>query len=191
MSLAVALKSLLALTGLWFAVYYLWRDYRVDAFRDHVFAIRDRMFLYAAQGNISFENPAYALLRDRMNMMLRHGHEFSMTRLLLVIAKQPVTPTPKTFVKWQEAVDELPKPISEKMKEFNLVFVVALVQHVIFYSFFRYMFIRPLMPLLNQFKVREVVDKPKVVRTFEQLETETAAQEARLKLKVQTQGVAA
>jgi len=49
----------MGLFGLWIVVNYLWRDFRNDAFREDIFSVRDEMFLYAAQNNISFDDPAY------------------------------------------------------------------------------------------------------------------------------------
>ncbi len=41
---------------------------RLDCFRQNMFSVRDELFDYAAAGNISFDNPAYILLRLQMNV---------------------------------------------------------------------------------------------------------------------------
>ena len=178
MNIEILCKSLVALLGVWFAVYYLWRDYRIDAFRDHLFSIRDRLFLFAAEGHISFEHPAYAILRDRMNLMLRHGDEFTLTRLLFILTlKSP--PKPETLVRWEAAVEGLPEWTQYKLKEFNFCFLSAVVQHVVYFSFFRYVILRPLMLLVRPLRFRKVVDRPQVTQTVEQLESRTAEREER------------
>src|SRR5271169_2813993 len=178
MNASIALKSVLTLLGLWFFVYYLWRDYRLDAFRDHVFSIRDRMFLYAANGNISFDHPAYTILRNRMNVLLRYGHEFTLARMILVLVNQDGFRS-SAIVQWETAVAELPEETQRKMREFNLCLAVALLQHMIYHSFFRYVLVRPFMFLINPFQVREIVELPNVVLTVERLESDALEQEAR------------
>jgi|SRR6267378_234199 len=178
MNFYVALKSILGLFGLWFFVYYLWRDYRLDAFRDHIFTIRDRMFLYAANGNIGLDHPAYTILRNRMNVLLRYGHAFTLTRMFLVIISHDRLKS-DSLVKWEEAVEELPKDTRNKMKEFNLCVVVAVFQHIVFNSFFRYVLLRPFAFFLKPLQFREIVDRPKVVLTVEHLESDALEQEER------------
>jgi len=164
--------------GLWIIVCYLWGDYRNDAFRDHVFSIRDRMFLYAANGNVSFSHPAYAILRSRMNALLRHGHEFTLTRMVLVLTTHPTVKSEST-VKWEAALAQLPEETQSKLKEFNLCVAVAVFQHMVYCSFFRYLVCRPLVFFFGP-GVRYIVARPRVVESVERLETESVEQEKRL-----------
>ncbi|HEY6243706.1 MAG TPA: hypothetical protein VIX17_07165 [Pyrinomonadaceae bacterium] len=177
MNADVALGSVLALIGLWFAVYYLWRDFRNDAFRDDIFFLRDRMFLYAAQGNISFGHPAYAILRERMNVLLRHGPDLTLTRFILIVAThKPLTPS-LSLVAWETAVNELPTEVQAKMRDFSARVAIFVFIHVMYYSFFRYMAIRPLVFLIP---LPKVVESPKVASGVERLESETVERETRL-----------
>lgn len=175
----IALRSVLALFAVWIAVYYLWRDYRNDAFREDIFSVRDKMFLWAAQGNISFDHPAYRILRDRMNVLLRHAHEFTLTRMVLILTTHS-TEKSEILTKWEAAVEELPGETQVKMKEFNACVAIFVLQHVVFYSFFRYMLLRPLMFFV---KVREVAESPKVASGVEGLESETVEKEIRLQAR--------
>jgi hypothetical protein len=177
MNMDIALRTILYLFFLWIVVYYLWPDYRNDAFRNHVFSIRDRMFLYAAQGNITFDHPAYAILRNRMNTLLRHGHEFTLTRVALIVATHDIEKN-EAILKWHAAVAELPVATQEKMKEFNTCVAIAVAQHILYCSFFRYMVLRPLSFLVPS--PRNVIKSPKVVSSVEQLESQTIEREARL-----------
>ena len=176
MNLDIALRSVLALFALWIAVYYLWRDFRNDAFRDHLFSIRDRMFLYAAQDHISFDHPAYTTLRNRMNVLLRHGQDFTLTRMVLVLATHS-TAKPEPLTRWEAVVEELPEETQAKMREFNVCVAIAVLQHVVFYSFFRYLALRPLGFLIH---VREWVASPKVASGVERLECESQERETRI-----------
>ena len=182
MNTDIALSSVLALFGLWIAVYYLWQDYRNDTFREDIFSVRDRMFLWAAQGNIRLDHPAYTILRDRMNALLRHAPEFTLTRMALILATHPMV-KPETLVRWEAAVGELPKETREAMNEFNACVAIFVLQHVVFCSFFRYMVLRPLMFFV---KVRQVAKSPKVVSGVERLESETVEKDARLQARAAT-----
>ena len=64
----------LAIIGIYFVVVWQFRSYRVDAFRQNMFALRDEWFDYAYSGGISFENEAYRGLRRMMNGYIRFAH---------------------------------------------------------------------------------------------------------------------
>jgi hypothetical protein len=134
------------------------------------------MFLYAAQGNISFDHPAYTTLRNRMNVLLRHGHEFTLSRMALILATHGSDFKSETIARWEAAVEELPVEVQAKMREFNLCVAIYVLQHVVFYSFFRYMALRPLMFMVE---VRKVIASPKVASGVEQLECESQERETR------------
>jgi|ERR1035437_4642099 hypothetical protein len=57
--------------------------FRLDSFRQKMFAVRDEMFDFAAKGAISFDDPAYVLLRKHMNGMIRYGHHLTVFRMLM------------------------------------------------------------------------------------------------------------
>lgn len=147
----VVLKSLGLLVALWFFVYYFWRDYRLDAFRDDVFTLRDEMFLYAAQGNISFQDPAYVLLRSRMNVILRYAHEFNLFNFAAVALTPSLTlrRTNAALIEWEEAVVRLPSPIQDRMREFQIALAVKAFEHMTFASYFLYILIRGLLLIMS------------------------------------------
>ncbi len=60
----------------------LWPSLRVDEFRQSMFAIRDELFDFALSGAISFDHPAYRLLRESMNGFIRYGHQLTLFRLV-------------------------------------------------------------------------------------------------------------
>ena len=78
-----ALFWLLAIIVFWFAYYWLYRDYALDSFRQKMFAVRDDLFDFAAEGNISFDHPAYTILRTTMNGYVRFGHRLRLLDVLL------------------------------------------------------------------------------------------------------------
>lgn len=58
---------------------------RLDGFRQNMFAVRDELFDYAADGNIAFDHPAYVLLRQQMNGFIRYGHQLTVFRCLMTV----------------------------------------------------------------------------------------------------------
>jgi hypothetical protein len=179
----IVLKSALALMCLWVFVYYFWRDYRTDAFREHVFSLRDRLFLYAAEGGIGFDHPAYTILRDRMNIVLQYAHEFTLPRMLLAIFYH-VPGKNRELQKWEGAVRAVPSAeTQQKLKEYNTTLAIAILQLIVYRSFFLYLVARPTVGLIQHWVhadyPREVLKKsPEVISRVEQLESE-AIEEAR------------
>jgi hypothetical protein len=163
----VAVKSALMLLVLWFFLYYLWQDYRIDAFREHVFSIGDRLFKFAASGGVGFKDPAYTMLHDRMNVLLRYAHEFTFFRVVSIALVQPSAKNTDK-AKWEEAVNALPSEASkQKLREFDTILVIAVLQLMIYRSFFLYVVVRPWAPFVEPPKVLK--DKPIVVARVEQL----------------------
>src|SRR5260370_14413210 len=84
---AAVLQSLLCLAFLMPLLLKLWAGARLDSFRQEMFIIRDELFDYAASGRISFNDPAYRLLRQLMNGFIRYGHQLTFFRLSMGVAQ--------------------------------------------------------------------------------------------------------
>lgn len=89
------LSFALALIGLWVLFFWFYRDYRIDRFRQHIFALRDELFDYAAAGHIAFDHPSYVYVRRNLNGMLRFGHHLTLSWLLARAVTQALWPTPE------------------------------------------------------------------------------------------------
>jgi hypothetical protein len=173
-----ALQSALGLIALWIFIAYAWRNLRLDSFRNDVFEIRDEMFLYASKDNVRFDNPAYMMLRSRMNVVLRYAHEFTLTKVFVVLLTQDLTDEP--FAKWQADVDTLAPQVQEKMREFNRRVAEATLCHMIYSSFFLYLLVRPFRTLFKSLVIREAAgERSNVVLTVERLEADAMGKDAR------------
>jgi hypothetical protein len=177
MNYYIVLKSVIELAALWYFVFYLWRDYRLDSFREHLFSIRDRMFLYAAEGNIGFDHPAYTNTRARGNSLIRHGHQLTLTRFIVVVRTQPTLDERNAREQWDRMTDDLSTDVKWKMQEFRLCMSVAALQHMVYSSFFRYIVVRPLTLIKDPFKVSELKEHPRVVLTVDRIENDATEQE--------------
>jgi hypothetical protein len=78
-----AIYTSISLLGLWVLAFWLYRDYRVDIFREKMFSLRDELFDCARKGDIDFNDPAYAMLRTTMNGFIRFGDRLSFLSFIL------------------------------------------------------------------------------------------------------------
>ncbi len=101
------------LTLLWILFFFGWRPYRIDNVRDKLFQLRSELFLLAADGGVSFDDPAYLILRNRINAVIRFAHTITLTRSFLfgVQAKE----VPNLREKWLLEVGKLPREQQQKL----------------------------------------------------------------------------
>lgn len=62
-----ALTTLVSLGGIIVVLFWFWRAYRVDRYRYDLFMLRDKLFDVALNGTLSFSDPAYRDMRQRLN----------------------------------------------------------------------------------------------------------------------------
>jgi hypothetical protein len=72
-----ALESVISL-ALLLGLISLYNQYRVDRFRNDVFAVRDRLFDRAMAGEVSFDGQGYRTARAVCNGLVRFAHQISM-----------------------------------------------------------------------------------------------------------------
>src|SRR3982751_4492274 len=77
--------SLVSIGGIWILYSKLYHDYRVDPFREEVFALRDCMFDLVEHGQLSFDDEAYGLMRSTMNGFIRFAHKMSFLSMFFFI----------------------------------------------------------------------------------------------------------
>lgn len=77
------LLSGLSIFGIWVGVFVLYRDYRIDLFREKIFQLREELFDFADKGDINFEDQGYFLLRTSMNGFIRYAHKMTLLQILL------------------------------------------------------------------------------------------------------------
>lgn len=65
-------------------VYLQWRRFEVEAYRQRLFLIRDRLFDYAAEGLYGFADAEYVGLREEINANIRWAHRLTTPRFLTV-----------------------------------------------------------------------------------------------------------
>ncbi len=98
--------------GLWILFFWLYRDYRLDAFRQELFVLRDELFGLAVAGKLSFDSAAYGMLRSSINGNIQFGHRWGFLDILcffLFTRQGPFRDSAaETYrVKWKGALDVL------------------------------------------------------------------------------------
>jgi hypothetical protein len=108
--IAVALSSAISLMGIWALLLWLYRDYRVDLFRQRMFTLRDELFDLARSGAVSFDHPAYGILRSTINGFIRFGDRATILDFLMfAVVLQPADVQAESFKKqWESNLATLP-----------------------------------------------------------------------------------
>ena len=103
---------------LWVLFYLSVRSLLLDSLRQKLFAIRDDLFDFAADGGISFEDQSYRELRNDINNLIRFADKLSFARLLLASwAVREDHPAMVSVRNWIERVGHLDPLVKKKLLE--------------------------------------------------------------------------
>ena len=136
--IALVFQSAVSIAVLGVVLLKFWSEARLDTFRQQMFAIRDELFDYAAAENISFDNPAYRLLRRSMNGFIRYGHQLTFfricaTALELKLAGKSTEST--WFEDWESALKKIQdNGVRLRLNEFHDLAMVCAANRLIFGS---------------------------------------------------------
>ncbi len=84
-TIVILLTTSASLAFLWICHFWLYKNYRVDVFRQKMFALRDRLFDDAAKGVIAFDHPAYCTMHRTMNGCIRFAHKLDLLQAVLLL----------------------------------------------------------------------------------------------------------
>src|SRR5258708_27147164 len=101
----------------------MWPNQRVDIVRQQMFALRDELFDFAAQGGIKFDDPAYILLRHLMNGFIRHAHNLTPFRVFFSFLRWSLTSNKSIdswSIPWAQALQNISNEETKtKIQEFH------------------------------------------------------------------------
>src|SRR6266404_6115956 len=100
--------------------------------------------MFAANSGVSFSHPAYTMLRYRINVVLRYAHEFTLFRVLATVLVHRAPAKNPERAKWEAAVETLPSEAKKQLMEFNTTLAIAILQLMVYRSFFLYLIVRPI-----------------------------------------------
>jgi len=117
---------------LWLVYYMGWRFYRIDSVRHDLFELRNELFLYATDGGVSFEEPAYVLLRQRIEALIRFAHTMTLSRVIIIgIQLHKTQGALKYTQQWETTLTKLHIETSAKLRDIhNRATIRVMVQMV-------------------------------------------------------------
>jgi hypothetical protein len=96
------------LLALWLLYLAAWSSYKVDAFRQRLFDLRSDLFDYAVESGLPFDDPAYGLLRHRINRIIRWADQFTaMHFLIIALVVRADEPMPRPHTEWVAALERV------------------------------------------------------------------------------------
>lgn len=118
--------------ALWIFYFWFYQRYTVDNTRQELFAIRDEMFDFAAAGNISFDHPAYIMLRRTMNGMIRFSHKLNLITLIAILVVERKNNGGREFQKQlASTLSDIEPSIKEKMYCYHYSMNTITIKHFI------------------------------------------------------------
>jgi len=122
-TLSLLVESCLCIFLIAFVLLKFWAEARLDSFRQKMFALRDELFDFAADGNIGFADEAYRLLRQSMNGTIRYAHQLTFFRVCMTMAEIELASLGARSDwsnDWQRALGTISdRQVREKMEDFH------------------------------------------------------------------------
>jgi hypothetical protein len=117
----------------WLLFFVLFREYRVDALRQRLFKLRMDLFDYAAGGGISFDDPAYGILRSRINSLIRYAHRFTAIQFFaLAFMMDDVHDEELPLHRWETVLADIHDPaVRTELLKFNERMFENLLRHLV------------------------------------------------------------
>jgi len=133
--IVTALSTTISLFGIVVLVFWLYREFRIDKFRQQMFALRDEFFDFARDGGIAFDDPAYGVLRSTMNGYIRFGHRLSLLHALVFwVLSEPTSmrrPAESFESQWSVATENMKADTLQTLKKFRTRMEALVLTHVI------------------------------------------------------------
>jgi hypothetical protein len=104
----------LGFVGLW-AAYHAWTVALRTMFRQQVFRLRDRLFLEAAHGRISFDDPAYGMLRTMLQKLLIAAEDINAIQIAVVVGAPRLRSDIPLSEKFQNNVNAMTDPAKAEL----------------------------------------------------------------------------
>jgi hypothetical protein len=115
-----------------------WAAFMVDDTRNHLFSVRDEMFLYAVDREL-LDTAAYQNLRKLMNGLIRYAHKMTLTNFISLIIGRDIFnvpyEAPPVLVEWKDSADA-PGKEGECLKEFHARAAALMIRQMLCRSIF-------------------------------------------------------
>lgn len=126
----------IALAGLWILFFFFYKRYRLDVFRQKMFAIRDDLFDLAQSGKLEFSSDAYKLFRTLVNVNIQFGHQLGFLNGLFIClaSRNRQTPTPKFEQAWEKSQEGLGEDVKVSLKKLRDRVHLCILEQMVFTS---------------------------------------------------------
>lgn len=136
----IAPTTWLGLLFLWILFFWLYRDYRLDYFRQQLFALRDELFNMADNEQIPFDSTAYSMLRSMINGTIQYGHRCGVLDVLCFSICTRGDEKSDELVaqfnqRWATACDEFDAPTRKQLRRIRTQVHLLIAEQVVFTSF--------------------------------------------------------
>ncbi|MCY4627719.1 MAG: hypothetical protein OXE58_09160 [Acidobacteria bacterium] len=109
----------------------------VDNFRQDMFALRDELFDLASSGALSFDHPAYGMLRSTMNGFVRWADRLQLLQLVVLFvfwSHRNLVSERRFEIQWKEALATLPESEQDALGAYRERMHLLLIRYLIFSS---------------------------------------------------------
>ena len=115
-------------------IFWCRRKYRVDALRHRLFVCRDQLFSLALDGALDFNDPAYVMLRRKINNMIRFAHKVNLVRAVVLVrlCRGAAFDRRNEILRreWDSAVSALPnESVRHQVRAIHESMLVEVVKH--------------------------------------------------------------
>ena len=132
----IFILTALSTLGLWWLWFIQYQKFFIDETRQKLFHIRDKLFLAASNGEISFDEPLYKMTRTNLNGAIRYTHDLSLVRIIgaVVLARSlGETPQFKHYREsWNSAFEQVKSDSAKELiQDAHRKMHLALFHHVV------------------------------------------------------------
>lgn len=147
-------------------LYGPWQTFVEAVVRQKMFKIRDELFDYAADGNISFDNENYIRVRSSINGFIRFAH--TMTWVNLAIGKRvlPRNEDDKGLSKMLVTDESLSKEVRDRLNQSILSCLISMILLTFLRSPFLMLLLSVMFPVLLFLQVWNSHNYPEKVKKF-------------------------
>lgn len=147
------LLASLAFGVLWVVLCWPYRSYREDLLRQRLFELRDELFDFAADEQMSFDSKAYGSMRSLLHAYMRNACEMTLTHVVLFSRATRHDPqllnlAKKQFASFEAVLSTESEGVKAKLEDIHRRATFAVVEHIIACSPFFWAAVVPVVATL-------------------------------------------
>lgn len=131
----IALTSIPSAIGIAYLIFWRYREFQIDQFRQGMFELRAELFDFADMGNIAFDDRAYGALRSTINGFIRFGHRLTLWHLLSLVLMTNIEEQKQTEPfdeRWAKLMKPLDDAVRQQMEEYRARMERLVIKHLLF-----------------------------------------------------------